>query len=58
MSEHAVSYHNATPQFILFYLAMLAAILATIFWYCRWMLKFVVVFGGLLFCWIARAFIG
>ena len=51
MPQYAVASRTADPRFTVFYYAMVFAIAATIFYQCRWMFKFVVALGGLLFCW-------
>src|SRR5689334_20510699 len=52
MPEHAVGYRSATPQFTLFYYAVVCALAAAVFYHCRWMLTFAVALGGLLVCWL------
>ena len=58
MPEHAVGYRTATPQFVLFYYAMAVALVAAIFYHCRWPLRLSIALGGLFFCWMLRVLMG
>ena len=54
MPEHAVGNRTAAPEFILFYYAMLCALIAAVFYQCRWVLWFGSALIGLLVCWILQ----
>lgn len=58
MPEHAVGYRTAVPEFTLFYYAMVCALLAALFYHCRWIVWLSAMLICLVICWMVQAVLG